>query len=407
LYVLKTERLLRLTGLAVVFLLLGATAEPPQIEEPETSERTFTIKGNGLTIENSPETAYLRFSDGVSMSSPDLVLTADVVELDIFSQQITSGEQLKFPEQAPPSTRATRDPSETAAEMVRELKVPDAQFKASAIQRVGAVGNVQVSGSGITLSVPELVSTDGGQTWITGARGIVTGTEQESGAVYQLAADYIVYDTASTQALAQGNITGEFNVADQPALQVAAQRCELDVSSSELRVSEGLSMQYGSSALRCETLHVNLTTQQLRAEGDPLITDEEQGLTLSAQALMLWLVTRRMEASKNVYLTLAPGAWLVPQSRFAITLTAEQLTVILEEQEAADSEDTHWELKECSARGGTELTYGLSSTRGESITLRNQDDRIVIEIEGPQQSSLNLDELETLMSASAPDEPAE
>ena len=249
-----------------------------------------------------PGTTYFKFAGGVRVSGVDFNLSAAVVELDIESSEVTSGEAFKLPKLGEAKERAVGDPGKVAAEMVRELKLPDAQFSTRALKRLGASGNVSVSAKGITLSTSGLVSTDGGRSWATTGRCRLNRRDAATGDVYTLEADTVVYDTDTQRALARGAIAGEFRMGRNPPVVVHAGHCELDLAQTALTVSGGIKASFGELQLSCDTLSANLKQQAMQAGGSPHLEHSGYKVRMDADGLTVNLKTQRVHAKGNVKL---------------------------------------------------------------------------------------------------------
>ncbi|MCH7472258.1 hypothetical protein IIA79_04830 [bacterium] len=356
-------------------LLFGA--DPPEPVEPPAAERTFSVRGAALTIQPGEETTYLRFSDGVTCSAQDFTLSADVVELRMLTGGATGGQALKLPKVAEPRENVVRDPGRIAAEMARELELPEARFSRSAIQHIAATGSVTVQARGVTFTTPELISTDGGRSWAALGRSTLAYSNKDNDEEYQLSAGHLLYDTESQRVLARGAIEGSFRHGGDPPIHMEAERMEMDVAQSKLAVQGYLLLHYKTLVLVCGAPTGAEQGQAPLADG---ARPPAEGAGLNAQ-----LSSDSSSVSVSVDLleqvVHAQGGVFLQDSELGITLSAGELIVDLRGMvlEASD---------------GPELTYRGSVFKGTAITIRQEEQKTVIEVEGPQSARLNLETLD-------------
>lgn len=359
--------------------MLLAAADPPtgdgQLADETPFERTYTIRGNSLTIHPSEEVSYLKFAGGVTVDGDSFALSADVVELDVLSGSVTGGQSLKLPKAPLTVERAVSDPGQTAAAMARELKLPKAQalFTTSAVLRVGAAGSVVIRTPQVNVTAGELVSMDGGRSWATNGRSVAEYDNQAAGEYYRLAADYLIYDRESERGVARGAIFARMAFGDDPPIEVEAERCEFDIGTSQFSVSEGLVARQGTLSLRCGAMTAHLDQRTLLAEDTPQLTYAGDGWDVVLEAVSI-------NVDLNAQLASAEGPTQLTELHHGMTLTAESMTVELTD-------------RSLTASGNPVARYRDSIYRGERIIARQDGERIVIEVEGPQSAHFNLDDL--------------
>jgi lipopolysaccharide export system protein LptA len=350
---------------------LTAAEPPPRVELPaKPPQRNFTVKSQTLHVRPGTSSTYFEFGGGVLVSGADFSLSADIVELDIESREVTSGEAFKLPKLGRAEERAVEDPGKAAAEMARELKLPDARFSTRALKRLGASGNVSVSAKGITLSTSGLVSTDGGRSWATTGRCRVNRRDPVSGDVYSMEADTVVYDTQTQRALARGAIVGKFSLGRNPPVEVHAEHCELDLAKTTLTVSGGLKASFGELQLRCDKLGADLKQQTIHASGAPHLEHGSYQVRMDADGLTVNLQTQRVHAQG--------GVKLYDDAR-GISVLAGELEADLPG-------------KTLVATGSPSAQYQGSTFSGTKITVRQEAGKTVIEAEGPQQARIDISE---------------
>lgn len=396
----RRSALFWLLATALCGTLLCAAAEPAT--EPEREPR-LTIKGAALRILPGEELSYLRFSGGVTAEGEWFTLQAEIAELDVLNAALAGLKEIELPPLARDPQRIVRDPGQTIAEMSRELKLPRVRLAESHLQRIGAAGQVVLSlqtpqSVDLTLSTATLVSVDGGNSWAAEQRSRLTYGDPASGARGLLAADYMLYDDTGKRALARGNISGDAVWDAGQPVHFQAERCELDMAAQTLTISEGLLVRAGSLEMCCGVLSADLNARTLQASGAPRLLDDERGLEVTAQTIEVELkpaegaaadqdsavviarggVTARLDTAQ---LQAADAAAPPAESAGRLRLTAAELRADLA-------------ARTLTATGEPLLTYGDSSYRGQLITLRWEDEqRFVVEVEGPQHARLRLDEL--------------
>lgn len=388
--------------LALGLLLLCAAADPPATEQPILEQPRMTIRGSALRILPGEELSYLRFSGGVTAEGEWFTLTADVAELDVLNTALAGFRDIELPSQARDPQRIVRDPGQTIAEMLRELKLPRMRLAESQLQRIGAAGGVslvmQRPGAAIlTLTTDSLISIDGGKTWAVEQRSRFSYRDPGGGVAGGLVADYLVYDDTTRRALARGNVSGEAFWDEGTPVSFEAQRCEMDLTAQVLTISEGLLVRAGSLEMCCGVLSADLDARVLQASGAPRLVDHERGLELTAQTIDVALAADGGEADQGRVVINARGG--VTASLDTARLQAAD-TAAPPAESAGPLRLTAAELRAdlaertITATGEPLLTYGDSSYRGQVITLRWEDERrFIVEVEGPQHARLRLDEL--------------
>lgn len=360
-------------ALAGVGLLAGARNAPlpPRLTMPPEGGRSFTIRGEGLTIQPGEKSTYLRFAGPVVVTGPDFSLSADVVELDVAIAGLTGGEAFKLPKLPETTEHAAQDPGAAAAAMAKELKLPEARFNASAIERMGATGTVRVDARGIQLAAPTLVSNDGGNTWAAIGRTTLERVDASSGERYELAADSLVYDRQGQRAAAKGNVAGVFRHGTDTPVEVSAEHCEMDFRTQTMKIPAPLSVKYGSLVLTSGSLNADVGERVMKATGAADVQDTAHGLSMHAGSLVADLKARTIRAT---------GGAEVTDTERGIVLTA-------------DTFDLNLERREVIASGSPVLRRGESVYSGKRILMREESGKTVIEVEGPQNLHLNLEDL--------------
>jgi len=386
--------------LALGLLLLGAAADPPVAEQPATEQPRMTIRGSALRILPGEELSYLRFSGGVTAEGEWFTLTAEVAELDVLNTALAGFRDIELPAEARDPERIVRDPGQTIAEMSREMQLPRMRLAESQLQRIGAAGGVSLvmqrpGAAAITLTTDSLISIDGGKSWAVEQRSRLSYRDPAGGVEGALDADYLVYDDATRRALARGDIRGEALWDDGAPVSFEAQRCEMDLETQRLAISEGLLLRSGSIEMCCGVLSADLDARLLQASGAPRLVDGERGLELTAQTIDVELAAQNAGEDQDGALITARGG---------VTATVDAARLAAGDGASADPAAplrlTAAELRAdlaartLTATGEPLLSYGDSSYRGQLITLRWEDQQhYVIEVEGPQHARLRLDEL--------------
>jgi lipopolysaccharide export system protein LptA len=360
--------------LCALALGAGNTPPPPQLKMPDDTGRSFTVTGSGLTVRPGAGVAYLSFSGPVDITGPDLHLSAKTVELDLISQEITQGQVLRLPKLPKGSEQAVRNPGKTAAEMAREMKIPDARFSESAIKRVGAAGGVSVTTKGISFETPALVSLDGGRSWTASGGCTVRKYDKATKDSYSIRAKTLVYDTQTQRASAEGEIEAHFARQGQDPLTLLAKRCEFDLAKGTLQIKDPLTVKFGSLVLNCGSLSADLNGGKLEAGGQPKIDDATRKLGLSAS-------TVSVDIEKQT--VIARGGVNAQDSKLGVTLTAGELSADIPGRVMV-------------ATGDPKVTRGRSVFSGKKITVRQQDGKTVVEVEGEQQARIDLEDTEGL-----------
>jgi len=360
-------------ALGGVGLLAGArnAPPPPRLTMPAESTRSFTIRGEGLTIQPGEKSTYLRFAGPVVVTGPDFSLSADVVELDIASSGLTSGAAVKLPKLPKGAEHAAQDPGAAAAAMAKELRLPEARFSASAIQRMGATGSVRVGAKGIQLAAPTLVSNDGGSTWAAIGRTTLERVDKTTGERYELAADSLVYDRQNLRAAAKGKVVGVFRHANDTPVEVSAEHCEMDFRTQRMQIPAPLSVKYGSLVLTSGSLDADVGERVMKATGTAEVQDTAHGLSMHAGSLVADLKARTIRAT---------GGAEVSDTQRGVVLTAATFDLDLDRREVI-------------ASGNPVLRRGESVYSGKRILMREESGKTVIEVDGPQNLHLNLEDL--------------
>jgi len=366
--------------LVPLVLVLAADEQPPRIEMPPETARTFTLKGSTLTIYPGQETTQLAFSGGVDVTSKELTLTADTVQVTVLSSTAMGGKQLQLPAKPQSPESVVREPARAVAEMAKELQLPNANLTASAVKRVDAVGDVIITSKELRLATSQVVSTDGGRSWAATGRSVVTQSGAKAGEQYRLEADTLLFDTQTERAVARGNVAGSFERPGKQAVSVSAQQCELDIPAQKLIASKGLTVRYGAVTLVCGDVSADLKASTLEATSAPRLVDGDNNLALTATQIDANIEGQQVSAS---------GGVTVSETARGVTLTADKVTADLKNNIVV-------------ATGKPQLTYHDSTYNGTKITVRDDNGKTVIEVEGPQQAHINLDD----MPKQEPDKPA-
>lgn len=368
---------MRWITIVLALLLIGAlpllaASEPPAPVGLPAGERSLTVHSEALDITPGQAVVYLRFSKGVTVSSEQFQLTADVVEVDVDSGQILSGQDAKLPKVPADVKYIVREPGKVISEMASELDLPKAQFSQSSLRRVGAAGNVRVeNGEGVALTTSDLISTDGGRAWAASGRSSLT-RDDGAGNHAEMSADYLLLDTQANRALARGNISGRVEQPDYQAVVFEAESCEMDLDAQALHIRDGFHAEFGDLQLNCQTLFADLKQQVLYASDGPHLEDSATGLVLDADRVELHLAQRT---------ALAQGQVRVEDSGRGIKLTSGRIEADLQSMVYTASNQPV-------------LLYHDSSYTGTQITFTLGEDKTVIEVEGPQHAHINVEELQ-------------
>jgi lipopolysaccharide export system protein LptA len=357
--------------LAALVLLLAADELPPRIEMPPATARSFTLKGNALSIYPGQETTQLAFSGGVNVAGKELTLTADAVQVTVLSSTAMGGKELQLPAKPQSRESVVREPGRAVAEMAKELQLPNANLTASAVKRVDALGDVLITSKDLRLTTSQVVSTDGGRSWAAVGRSVVTQSGAQAGEKYRLEADTLLFDTQTQRAVARGNVAGSFERPGQQAVSVSAQQCELDIPAQTLVASKGLTVRYGTVTLVCGDVSADFKASTLEATTAPRLVDGDKNLALTATQIDANIEGQQVTAS---------GGVTVNETARGVTLTADKVTADLKSNVVV-------------ATGKPRLTYHDSTDSGTKITVRDDNGTTVIEVEGPQQAHINLDDL--------------
>lgn len=369
------KRLAIIGLLCACVALLTAADPPPEFTLPVDADHTMKIVGNALTIQPSADgVAYLRFTDGVVVTGEGFTLTAGVVELDVKSGEYFDLKSIKLPEPPEDQERIVNDPGQTIADMAKELKVPRPDFSASSVLRVGAAGGVTIKTRDMTLTTAMLVSTDGGATWAAEQRSVLRSLDPETGEGGEISADYLLYDIANNRMLARGNIISQTVLSDGRPLRAEAQQYELDLDSGTFLASDKLRIFSGDYMLCCGRISVDLQRERVVVSDFPHLLDKSTGRTLDAETIETDLSGTMASARGNV--------------RFSDPVSGLGLT--------AGEVNADLAAGIVIAGGEPEVRYRDSTYRGHSITVTLQDDgKVVVEVAGPQEAVINIDELET------------
>lgn len=365
-------------GLAVLAGVLCAgmlaSGPPPMISVPAGKDRNYTLLGQALLIRPGAQTTYLRFSNGVSVKGTDFTLSADIVELDLASNEMPSAKEFKLPQLKDAGERVVRDPGQVTSEMARALKIPDARFSAGSLKRVAAAGNVRVVARGMALATSGLVSRDGGRSWATVGRCELQRTDPVSGDVYKLAADDVVYDTQTQRALAKGQVSGRFQARGGQAIEIQAGLCELDLARGTASVSGALTVQYGALTLTSGSLSADLKRQSITAHDQPHLVESKYGLVLDADELNVDLAAQ---------LITAQGGIKLHDDKRGVDLTAGKLAADMRTRQFIASDQAL-------------VTYGGSTFSGAKIVVHQEGGKTIVEVEGDQKARIDLDEVQDL-----------
>ena len=354
-----------------------AVADMPRVTIPMGGDHRLVITSNRLFIQPGEEQGvyYLRFCEGVRVTGEEFALSADIVELDVTNSESMDFRTMEFPTPAADPDRIVRDPGKVIAEMAQEMKVPRADLGESSVRRVGAGGRVVVNVQSIRLETEQLVSTDGGYTWSAESRSRLTAIDPETGTGAKIAADYLLYDMRDGRMLARGNIITERIGPGGLPLTAESQRYELDLEQQTLRASEGLKLFSGDYQMCCGRISADVANDRLLVTDSPHLMDHATGRSLDATEIESDLNGTRATARGDV--------------QFRDPVTGLSL--------AADEVSVDIAAGVIRATGGPVVTYQGSSFTGEEIVITLNDDRsVTIEVTGPQQAHLNLDELEGL-----------
>lgn len=380
----------------VAMLLALCAAQPPAIPPAPQTERNYTIKAEGLTIRPGPETTWLHFTDGVTISGKQVEVKAAELEVDIETGEMASLETLKLPKVESPHEQISEDPGKVAAEMARQLKLPSPDFSQSALRRLGATGGITLTGQGMTLSASQVVSADGGRSWnASGACRIqreVTASGKRAAESYSVEAEHLLYDTETDRAAAQGNVVAVYKRGKDDSLSVSAQRGELDLGKQQLSVAGSLTATYGDISISCEGLAADLKAGKITTVGAATISDSGLGVSVSASTAAVDLRSRIFTASGSVSAEARQDGVTLSAAKAEGTLPDEAVT--------GDGAPVGTVIV---LTGEPVVHYKDSSFSGQRITVKQETGkdgkpRTVIEVEGPQKAKLNLDELPKLKS---------
>jgi len=351
------------TVLVLAVFLLTAQTDPPQILPEPERERSFTIDGANLSIIPAAETIFLKFSGGVTCSSEEMSLSADVLELDVKTGMLTTQTRLKLPEMPESVDRSTTNPGEVVRSMAAQLELPEARFNARAIQRVGAAGGVSVEFQAFSLNTEELISIDGGNSWSASGRSVIRALDPNQKSEYELSADFLLFDARDQRALAQGNVSGKSLNNEVPEIELQAGRVMLDATSRVLTADNWLRIRYGNYEISCGSPDQE-KAQKVETEL-PEMTDATVSFSFD---------TQQVEAR---------GGVLFEDLSDGTRISAEELS--------ADLSRPWLEI-----RGDPLLTRGSNSFSGTKFVVWREDGQTIVEIEGPQSATFNLDELEPI-----------
>lgn len=401
-------------GGLILLALLCVSAQPPDIKVPDSQKRTYTVHGTGLSIQPYADYTYLKFESGVTVSGEDFTLSAGAVELEINTKSLTNVEGLSLPTGSLDREEVTRDPGEIAKQMSRELKLPDASFSRSALRKLVASGGVKVATQGIVLNTPELLSSDGGQSWSTVGRSTLVKNAapgRDSDAEhYSLAADNLLYDSVGQRAAARGKVVASFSQGRGRSIELKAEQAEVDLRKLQLSVSGGLTATYDKLMLSCEKLDADLGSSVLTASGSgelrPELVDSERGITLGAGWIKVNLDSNAVSADSGISLR---------GSSYGIQLSAEELSGSLDSQQfsvsgkvrASESEhklnmsaekiSADLKANSFEASGKPEIRQGDSVFTGERISVHEEDvpgetrPRIIVEVHGEQETRIDME----------------
>ncbi len=400
-----------LVMLTIIPLLLAARSEPPQVEKPETpSKRKFTVYGASLSITPSSDLSYLVFTGGVRCVTAEMELSADVLEIDVQTSEVTGGTELKVPESKVGQERVVEDPGAVVRSMAAEIKVPSARFEERAIRRVGAKGNVRVKGENINLTTGELVSTDGGNTWSASGRSTFNSCD-DKGNCYKVSADYIVYDMSAEKAVARGNIDGQYSDKGGEPVLISAESVTLNLKEDEFSASTA-EVTFDTRMMAHLTATDDASTKhepagqagggpQTATTGEPGQDRQDTRLKLRAAELVISQKSELRPDSRQVIEATGGIAvsGLLGDSGQEIMLTADKLTAYFtggtSDQSGGTSAGSPNQTIRLEATGSPHLAQGSSTFDGERIVIRLTREKIVIEVDGEQTARLDVKELET------------
>jgi lipopolysaccharide export system protein LptA len=382
------------------FLLLAALlltgAQPKASREP-----TYRLHGNGLVIKPTPESVTLSFDKGVTIEGKGFKLTAPQVHIAIKPTELISSGEIKLPKMPDEKQQAiVEDPGKAAREMARELELPEPEFSASALQRIEASGGIVAEAQGVTLRTPALASTDGGRSWL--AQGRTTLVRHTRGEDYQLSAGTLLYDTEKQRAVAKGGVEATVKQGDQPPIKLSADSLNFGIESGELTLGGNLNLSYAgftvtSSPMRGNVksqsmsggklvgsgkgmqatlgqVGVNLKQQSVSASGGVSINSAEKQLALSAGKVGANLKTQQLDASGGVNLSDKLHGIEVSAGTVSANLKTNSLT----------------------AGGSPTVKFGGSTFTGETITVRQQKGKTVVEVKGEQTAKIDPTDVDEL-----------
>lgn len=364
--------------LALMLPALLGGGRPPSIVLPDNQERYYSITGGSLAILSHPDYREFQYRGGVTFNGDGLELHATSVDIEVSYGDTEGRGAISLPE--PDPGELERDPSGTAAQLAREIYLPDPNFSPEMLRVIRASGGVSITTENITLNAPELASYDGGNTWRTSGRSSLAGTDMDSGGQLELAADSLSYNTVSGLGGASGNIEALLALAESPPIELDAQHAEFNAQAGTLTAGGQLLARSGGLVLCCGTLSVDLEQRLAVATDSPRITHEEQGLTLTALAVSYGLDDGQVLASGNVV--------AVDEVRQA-TLAAGQV--------AYDPQ-----ARVATATGGPRLEHGSSFYAGSSIRATQlEGGKLIVEVEGPQGGRIDLGAIQGAAGAGA------
>jgi hypothetical protein len=378
--------------------------DPPIPKHPDEQGRSYLVYANGLEISPEGDTSTMVFSGGVSIEGRGLRLYTDTLSLTLRSDILPQSQDIRLPEGELPDGESPTA-GEDLSQMARDLKLPKARFQVDSVRSIKAVGNVRFEGHGVQISTHSVESRDGGLNWYGTGRTTLSMSGSGKGNT-QISANGLHLDSVSSIVTASGKINGVYTQRGNPdPLLLEAESCSFDMNSGIVTVPGEMTMSYGTIDMQISPLadaaalqgsvarelaplvpkaddatlnedspgvSIDLRNRIVRARGSVHVEDPQHGIELNALNLDYLMDEGRMTAWQVELQDIGHG----------MTLNAPKVEI-------------HTEERRLEASGMPVLRYLSSSYTGERITV-NEDDEglLVIEIEGQQLATLNLDELE-------------
>ena len=386
-----------------------SAAAPPVPAQPEAQGRSYLVYASGLEINTQQDTTEMLFTGGVRIEGRGLLLYTDRLELVLRSDILPQSPQIELPAEGMPSlpdVLENRSSGDDLAKIARELELPRAKFQSDSVRSLKASGNVRFEGQGVVISTDSVESRDGGLNWFGNGRTNMSMAGNGRGST-QLSADGIHLDSAAGIVTASGNITGSYSQPGrEESLRLETDNCIFNMNSGLVTVPGEVRLNYGTidmlfsplageAALQQSVAHelqplvpqaspgqamppaaagvsIDLPGRVVRARGSVHVADPERGIELDALNLDYLMDEGRMTAWQVELKDIGHG----------MTMSAPLVEIYTDE-------------KRLEASGMPVLRYQSSSYTGERITVsENADGLLVIEIEGQQLATLDLDELE-------------